>query len=186
MPDQGLPSESAGQEIRVEPVGRASEWSFEWRGLVSLVAIVVVAVVGWRVVGGDGSAADDGAAADVAPATTVATTAPTTTTLSVTTTAPTTVPATTTTAPPSPTVIIVGEMKPCRFGDRCLVASFTIEGFDEPSGRFTCIYPNSTRDFSFQDDGKDDACLTADAGDTITIEVDGVRSATISEEDLDG
>lgn len=77
-------------------------------------------------------------------------------------------------------------MKPCRFGDDCLVASFTIDGFDEHPGRFTCIYPNSQREFSFNNDGVDEACLTADDGDTITIEIDGVQSATISEQDLDG
>ncbi len=77
-------------------------------------------------------------------------------------------------------------MKPCRYGDRCLVASFTIDGFREHPGRFTCIYPKSQSEFTFNDDGVDDACLTADDGDTIIIEVDGVRSATISEQDLDG
>lgn len=75
-------------------------------------------------------------------------------------------------------------MKPCRFGDSCLVASFTIVGFEESPGRYDCIYSNSQSEFTFNDDGSDDACLTGDAGDTITIEVDGVRSATISEQSL--
>ncbi len=65
-------------------------------------------------------------------------------------------------------------------------ASFTVEGFDGPDGQFACIYPNSQSTFSFTDGGRDDACLTADAGDTIAIEVDGVRSAVISEESLSG
>ena len=77
-------------------------------------------------------------------------------------------------------------MKPCRFGDNCLVAGFVIEGFDPHPGRFLCIYPNSQSDFSFNDNDVEEACLTGDAGDTITIEVDGVRSATISERRLDG
>jgi hypothetical protein len=176
----------AEEDVPLEPAGRASEWSFEWRGLVPLVAIVVVAIVGWRVIGGGGSDADDDRADDVAAVTTTERVVTTTTTVPVTTAAPTTVPVTTTTEPPEPTVNIVGEMKPCRFGDNCLVASFTIEGFDDPPDTFTCIYPNSQRDFSFQDGGKDDACITADEGDTIAIEVGGVTSATISEEDLDG
>ena len=87
---------------------------------------------------------------------------------------------------PDRQVLISGEMKPCRFGADCLVASFTIDGFDEHPGRFVCIYPNSRSDFGFNDDGVDDACLTADDGDTITIEVDGIRSSTISEQNLDG
>ncbi len=60
------------------------------------------------------------------------------------------------------------------------------DGFDEHPGRFTCIYPNSQREFTFNNDGVDEACLTADDGDTITIEIDGIRSATISEQQLDG
>jgi len=93
---------------------------------------------------------------------------------------------TTSNPPTEPTVNITGEMKPCRFGDNCLVASFTIDGFDDPPETFTCIYPNSEREFSFRDGGKEDACITADEGDTITIEVGGVASRTISEEQLEG
>ena len=172
----------------MQPAGHTSEWSFEWRGLLTVLLLAVVTLVGWRSLGGSWSGSDEmsGVGHAAAPTTQpiVATTAPaatTTTTSSTTTVAPTT-----TTVALGPTVNITGEMKPCRYGDNCLVASFTIEGFDRASGRFTCIYPNSSRDFTFQDDGKADACLTADPGDTITIEVDGVRSATISEDRLDG
>ena len=179
MPDQDVQV--------VQPVGRASEWTFEWRGLLIVLLLTVVTVSGWRWLAGSGSGSDElsGVGHAAAPTTepVVASTGPAATTSTTTSTVATT---TTTTLAPEPKVNITGEMKPCRFGDNCLVASFTIEGFDEPSGRFTCIYPNSRRDFSFRDDGKEDACLTADAGDTITIEVDGVRSATISEDDLDG
>ena len=79
-----------------------------------------------------------------------------------------------------------GEMKECRFGANCLVASFAIEGFDTHPGRFVCVYPNSRRDFTFNGDRVDDACVTADPGDTLAIEVAGVTSATISEDDLEG
>lgn len=99
---------------------------------------------------------------------------------------PTTIPATTSTLQAGQRVTIRGEMKPCRFGANCLVASFTIDGFDEHPGSFVCIYPNSSTELSFGSDGVDDACVTADEGDTITIEVGGVRSATISETALDG
>ena len=67
-----------------------------------------------------------------------------------------------------------------------MVASFTIEGFEQTSGEFVCIYPNSMSQFSFSDGGREDACVTADEGDTIAIEVDGVRSAVVSEENLTG
>ena len=96
------------------------------------------------------------------------------------------VPSTTSPVAPERQVIIRGEMKACRFGSNCLVAGFSIVGWDQHPGQFVCIYPNSRRDFSFNNNGVDEACITADAGDTITIEVDGVRSATISEENLDG
>lgn len=133
--------------------------------------------------GGDGK---DDPATTVATVATVATTAPPITVdVTTTTTARSTTVATTTTAPERQ-VLVRAEMKPCRFGDNCLVASFTLVGFEQTAGQFTCIYPNSARDFSFQDSGKDDACITADEGDTITIVVDGVRSATVSEENLTG
>ncbi len=82
--------------------------------------------------------------------------------------------------------LISGEMKPCRYGSNCLVASFTIEGFDPHPGRFVCVYPNSRSDFGFKGNGVEDACLSGDRGDTISIEVDGVQSAEISEGNLDG
>ena len=45
---------------------------------------------------------------------------------------------------------------------------------------------SASRDIPFNKDTVDDACFTADDGDTITIEVEGVRSATISERNLHG
>jgi hypothetical protein len=164
-----------------------SEWSVNWAGAGVLFVLVVVGLVAWRSFGGDGG--DAVSSSGDAVAETVAATQPpvpsTTSTVSPTTVAPTTVAATTTTTP-EPRVLISGVMKPCRFGDRCLVASFTIEGFEQTSGEFVCIYPNSLSQFSFRDGGREDACTTADAGDTIAIEVDGVRSAVVSEENLTG
>lgn len=181
-----------GSQSPVVPEGDASEWSFNWPGLVGLVLIVGMVIVGWRWVGGSGDDAADslGVTGPTAPAdstspSALATSPSTTTTVP----APTTTLGPTTTATVAagdPRVLIRGEMKPCRYGDRCLVASFTIEGFDEHPGRFTCIYPNSESEFPFRSNGVDDACLTADQGDTLTIEIDGVRSATISEQDLGG
>lgn len=183
-------ADAGGNEAEVVPGGNSSGWAFNWWGLVGLVIIVSIAFVAWRWIDGTGEASSETAGAantsepdGSAPTTSVATRTTTTTTRP----APaTTAPPSTTTVPSERRVIIRGEMKACRFGASCLVASFRIEGFDPHPGSFTCIYPNSRSDFTFRNNGIEDACLTADAGDTITIEVDGVQSATISEENLDG
>lgn len=169
--------------------GTSSQWSFNWTGLAAIVAIGALIFIGWRWLAGsnDDSAGELSIVDTSEPTVTVETTTPRTT-LPTTTVppTPTTRPTTTTTEVPEARIVISGEMRPCRFGDNCLVANFTIEGFDEHPGRFTCIYPNSQRDFSFNDNDVDEACVTADQGDTITIDIDGLRSATISEENLDG
>lgn len=194
IPDQDVPGEGATPDAPVERptpevplvrTARTSEWSFEWRGLIPLAVIAAVAIVGWRVIDA-GSGSGGSVSEQAAVVTTTEPVARPTTTVRSTTTAPTTVPVTTTTKPPKPTVKITGEMKPCRFGDNCLVASFTIRGFENPPETFTCIYPNSEREFTFRDGGKDEACITADQGDTITIRVGKVESKTISEENLEG
>ncbi len=153
-----------------------------------MVALIVpIAIVGWRWTGGD--ADDAGAAVEVrSPTSTVVQFAATTTTVrSTTTTRPVvTAPLPSTTLRPARRIIISGEMKECRFGANCLAASFVIEGFEPHPGSYICIYPNSSTEIGFNDNDVTDACLTADQGDTITIEIDGVRSATISEVDLDG
>lgn len=165
-----------------------SEWSVNWAGAGVLLVLAVVALVAWQALGGDEDASSATSSDEVLE--TVATTAPpsvSTTEATVSTTAASTTAAVTTTSTrPRRQVLIRAEMKPCRFGANCLAASFTVEGFEQPPGRFFCIYPNSRREFSFDGDGKEDACLTADQGDTITIEVDGVQSATVSEANLDG
>jgi hypothetical protein len=169
---------------QTSPPDRRSEWSINWPAVVPVLALLVVVVMLWRAVsGGDDDTVAVGDTIDTVEATVSPTTvAATTTTLPLTTT-----PAMpTTTATPERAVLIRAEMKPCRFSDNCLVASFTLQGFEQTEGQFTCIYPNSQREFSYRDGGKDDACITADEGDTITIVVDGVRSATVSEENLTG
>jgi hypothetical protein len=182
-------ADAGGNEAQVVPDGSSSGWAFNWWGLVGLVVIVSIALIAWRWIEGTGTASSETAGAavtsdpDDSPTTTSQSSRTTTTTRP----APaTTSPSSTTTVPSERRVIIRGEMKACRFGANCLVASFRIDGFDPHPGSFTCIYPNSRSDFTFRNNGIEDACLTADAGDTITIEVDGVQSATISENNLDG
>ncbi len=174
----------------MSPIGTSSQWAVNWWGLVAVVMIASTTFVAWRWLEGSGNDPSEqldvvgpSAPIDSAETTTPETGPPTTTVPPA---PPTTPRSTTTTVGSDPQVRIRGEMKPCRYGDNCLVASFTIDGFDVHPGRFTCIYPNSQSEFSFNNNGVDEACLTADAGDTITIQIDGVRSATISEQDLDG
>lgn len=170
--------------------GGTSSWSVNWQGLLVVALIVPIAIIGWRLVddpepASPGEAGGDqrvGASTTAVPSTVVPTT---------TTTPPTTIPRPTaplpvTTVQPERSVRIMGEMKPCRFGANCLAASFVIEGFEPHPGSYVCIYPNSSTEIGFNDNDVIDACLTADQGDTITIEVAGVRSATISEINLDG
>ena len=176
-----------GIESPVRPAEPSSRLTFNWWGLVAVLLLATITLVAWRWL--EGASDDDsnqlGGGAATAPTNPVVDTASTTTTSTTTLPAPNVVlPSTTVT--PDRQVLISGEMRPCRFGANCLVASFAIVGFDEHPGRFVCIYPNSRREFPFNNDRVDDACLTADAGDTISIEVDGVRSAAISEQNLDG
>jgi hypothetical protein len=190
-------SGSEQDEVAPPPPGPASgtgtepEWSINWPGAGVLLVVIVVGLVAWRSLGGGDADVASSSGIDVAGADgstqppTASTAMPTTTLAATTTLAPATVAPTTSTAPER-RVIIRGEIEPCRFGDRCLVASFTLEGFEQTSGEFVCIYPNSMSQFSYRDGGREDACLTADEGDTIAIEVDGVRSAVISEANLTG
>lgn len=133
----------------------------------------------------------------VTASSTAATTAPTTTTTA------TTAPATATTAPPENTVdpttsttptsdpdersiVIRGRIEDCRFGADCLIASFSADGFP-PEGDYVCEFDDGSRfAFRYAGGGGLDACATSGASPSITIEIDGVRSATITREALDG
>lgn len=170
------------------PALDGSGWGINWWGFVPLAIVGVLAFVAFRTVGFDGREAEGAAAVDterttttttLRPQPTTTTTRPTTTTVAPTTTVPPT------TAPTGPVVRAWGEVKPCRFGDACLAVSFTIEGFPEPvPASFQCIYPNSTRQFSFDGTGEVEACLTGDEGDVVYIDVDGVRSGPVSATNL--
>jgi hypothetical protein len=81
-------------------------------------------------------------------------------------------------------VLIEGRIAPCRFGDDCLVADFTISGFDPRPQQYICEFEDGTRfTFEFDSDGVEGACATGSATATITIEIAGVRSATTSRAD---
>jgi hypothetical protein len=141
----------------------------------------------------------------VAPPTTSAATTTSTATTAATTVPPkapaTTAPATTagtsttsttvaSTAPPAGDgtrkVVISGRVEDCRFGAACVIAGFTLEGF-EPTGEYVCEFDDGSRFvFRYVGNGAQDACAVSGPSPSITIEVDGVRSATITRESPDG
>ena len=170
------------------PLPRPAEsgWQINWWGFVPLALIGAVAFVGFRALGLGGGSSEGDALAGGSSTTTTTSIAPrrTTTMVATTTTvaaAPTAAPAPVRPAPAAPAVRAWGEVKPCRFGDACLAVSFTVSGFPDPQPTtFACVYPNSTRQFSFEGAGEVEACLTGDEGDIVYIEVDGVRSGGVS------
>jgi hypothetical protein len=186
-PDEPVDEPLGALPAGPRPAADGSGWGINWWGFLPLAIVAALVFVGFRTVGFGGSDAE-GAAADTRattstterPRPTSTTTMPTTTT---TVPPPTTVPPTT--VPAGPVVRAWGEITPCRFGDACLSVSFTIDGFPEPlPTSFQCIYPNSTRQFSFDGTGEVQACLTGDEGDIVYIDVDGVRSGPVSATNL--
>ena len=78
-------------------------------------------------------------------------------------------------------VTIHQRVESCRFGSRCLVVGFTIVGFDDHPGTFVCEFASGGRyTMSFTTTTVDYACATANASDSITIEIDGVRNSTVT------
>ncbi len=103
-------------------------------------------------------------------------------------TSPTTTDPTTTSAPPTTaavgdgvrTVAISGRVEDCRFGAACVIAGFELVGLP-PAGEYVCEFDDGSRfAFRYTGGGADDACATSGPAPSITIEVDGVRSATIT------
>jgi hypothetical protein len=77
-------------------------------------------------------------------------------------------------------VEIVGSTGPCKFGDRCLIAGFTAVGFPSGEKEYVCEFADGSRyTFKFESRSVGYACATGQRPDSITIEVEGVRSDTI-------
>ena len=115
---------------------------------------------------------------------TPATTTPATTTPATTTPA-TTTPATTDPVGSRPSVTATGRIEDCRFGSDCLVVGFTIAGFDGAPSEYICEFADGERvSFTFGGDGAATACSARSAAPSITVEVAGVRSNTVSPDDL--
>ena len=171
--------------------------------LAGVALVIALGALAWTlgVVGGDDAvpAAAGGSSVALMPPvsmpapTTLATTtlAPTTTlaasrTSTSTTSTSTTSTSTTSTVPEpvvvaGPVVAIVGAVGPCKFGNDCLIADFAIRDFETPQSEFVCEFENGSRyTFRFGGAGAEGACATSAADGTITIEVGGVRSETIT------
>jgi hypothetical protein len=105
-----------------------------------------------------------------------ATQAPATTAQTV---APATAPPAATLPPDGPVVTIIGRVGPCSFGAECLLAGFALHNFNSQPSEFVCEFSDGSRyTFHFTRQEVERACATGDPNDSITIEVDGVRSAT--------
>jgi hypothetical protein len=82
--------------------------------------------------------------------------------------------------PDGPSVEIVARTEACRFGSNCLVVGYVAHGFDVVPGSFTCEFASGSRfEFRATSATVDHACATGSIGDSITIEIDGVRSDTV-------
>jgi hypothetical protein len=87
----------------------------------------------------------------------------------------------TTTLPVGPRVVIDGRVEDCRFGADCLIAAFEIERFETQPRTYVCEFSDGSRvTFTFGGSGVSTACSQAGPAPAITIEVDGVRSDTIT------
>ncbi len=80
--------------------------------------------------------------------------------------------------------MIAGRKGACRFGSSCLIAGFSIWSFETNPTSFVCEFSSGKRfTISFTGSVVETACYTAAVPDSITIEVDGVRSETITTDD---
>lgn len=83
--------------------------------------------------------------------------------------------------PTGPWIEIVARTEPCRFGSNCLVAGYVAHGFDTVPGSFTCEFASGSRfEFRATTAVVDHACATGSIGDSITVEIEGVRSETVA------
>lgn len=179
-----MAADDSDQHHEVRPPARSGAgWRIHWAGVLPVAVLAIGAYAAWGMLSGDADGTEAAPPATTAPSTTVvrAQRPPVPTV---------TWPATVTTPPPTtepaagPSITAWGEVRPCRFGERCLAVSFAVSGFDPPAERFSCVYPNSTREFGFDGTGKLDACLTGDEGDVVTIRIGDVASNPVSADEL--
>ena len=81
----------------------------------------------------------------------------------------------------APVVVATGTEGRCKFGPDCLLVGFTIANFDVQPQRYVCEFQDGSRyEFRFDSGGVSYACATNSPRGTITIEVAGVRSNTVT------
>lgn len=80
-------------------------------------------------------------------------------------------------------MIVRGRVEACRYGDDCLIADFGLSGDFALTGEYVCEFEDGSRFvFRYAGGGAEDACATGGDDPSITIEVDGVRSPTVTRE----
>jgi len=80
-----------------------------------------------------------------------------------------------------PVVTIIGRVAPCDYGAQCLLAGFALHNFKTQPSEFVCEFADGSRfTFHFNRQEVERACATGNSNGSITIEVDGVRSATFT------
>ncbi len=95
--------------------------------------------------------------------------------------APATTPPPATLPPDGPVVTIIGSVGPCNYGSQCLLAGFALHNFNSQPSEFVCEFGDGSRyAFHFTRQEVERACATGNTNGSITIEVDGVRSATFT------
>ena len=101
----------------------------------------------------------------------------------------TTVPATSSASPTDPdgrSIEVRGRVEDCRFGADCVIVSFSAVGFPD-EGDYVCEFGDGSRvTFRYVGGGAVDACAASGESPSVTIEIDGVRSATITREEPEG
>jgi len=80
-----------------------------------------------------------------------------------------------------PRIELRGRIEDCRHGAACLIVGFEIVDFATRPATYTCEFDDGSRfTFRFGGSGVDEACSASGADPSITIEVDGVRSSTVT------
>jgi hypothetical protein len=84
------------------------------------------------------------------------------------------------------TIEVQGRVGDCRFGADCVIVSFSAAGFPD-EGDYVCEFADGSRvTFRYAGGGAIDACAASGESPSVTIEIDGVRSATITREEPEG
>ena len=82
-------------------------------------------------------------------------------------------------------MLVDARLGPCRFADECLIVGFRIDGFATNPQEYVCEFEDGSRFvFSFDSGGVDEACATGSTDAAITVEIEGVRSATVTRADV--